>query len=199
MKVVPGVVLPWTQEPQTGSMLYFYDTPGALRTAQLKVTVSYDTMQYSISLWEEKIKDPHWLSPGLKGTISSLAVLGDLLTELGDSSPCTGLTYAPHLSILHNWKKPGLEGGSHVKPGKSADSEVWFSKGCCSLRDPMSLRKGQCECCCRLAKTVSQYHRRQKDPSGGFKPTDPERMTIEQLRAAYKVRSSKTRDWLHGN
>jgi hypothetical protein len=49
MQVVPGVVLPWTQEPQTGSMLYFYDTPGALRTAQLKVTVSYNTMQYSIS------------------------------------------------------------------------------------------------------------------------------------------------------
>ena len=143
-------------------------------------------MTYTNSVWGETIDVPGWLSDEASGSLDTLLDLAVLLSELGKSIPCTGMNYAPHLEILNNWKQMGNKASRvHMKSAK----DIWFAQSCMVLTDPMSCRKGQCECCCKLAKTVSQYHRREQKASGST--GDPERMTIDELRASNKVGSSR--------
>ena len=86
-------------------MLYGYNVLGKLMDARLKVHVLFKSMTYTISVWGETIDVPGWLSDEASGSLDTLLDLAVLLSELGKSIPCTGMTYAPHLEILNNWKQ----------------------------------------------------------------------------------------------
>ena len=160
----------------------------------LRVLIPTSTLEPHIMVWGGRAPEPTWLSRAARGTVSCLADLKALLSELHTARLCTGLTHPSQKEALKQMDVQGKlpEGIQHVKDRGGVD--MFLDERCTVLSDCMSMRAAhQCPCCSKLAGTVNQWSsrlaaRRRKDRGENLQSRD---MNFSELRQAHEVRQGQ--------